>query len=95
MSNLQQALTQVGFQPSKKTKATLEQLIDDVITPITKPAKTRVIQVQRAGGFVKARWHGEPNCVFGISPEEAHDKLLSGQLGRLGHKRKRFGKHND
>ena len=33
------------------------------------------IQVQKAGGFVKARYEGRTTCCFGLTPEEAINKL--------------------
>ena len=80
MDKLQQALVNGGFQPSKKTKAALKQLIDDVIDPITKPAKPRTLQVQRAGSHFKARFAGRADYTFGTSPQEAEQKLRSGRL---------------
>lgn len=39
-----------------------------------------VIQVQRAGGFYKARYAGCSSFVFGSNPEEARQRLLNTPL---------------
>src|SRR5260370_31650135 len=36
------------------------------------------IEIQRAGGFFKARWPGRANFVFGATVEEARQRLLNG-----------------
>jgi len=46
----------------------LEGVVDEVIAPII---KLRKIQVQRAGGFYKARFDGEATCCFGDTPQLA------------------------
>jgi len=37
---------------------------------------TPVIDIQRAGGYFKARFRGNKNFVFGTSPQDARQKLL-------------------
>lgn len=41
-----------------------------------------VVQLQRAGGHFKARFAGKADYTFGISPQEAKERLLSGNLCR-------------
>jgi hypothetical protein len=83
LTDIQQAMQKVGFRPTKKSKASLlKQLLDGVITPITKPRKTRVIQVQRTGSHYLARFAGQADATFGETREEAEQKLLSGRLPR-------------
>lgn len=39
------------------------------------------VQIERSGGgFFKARFPGSPNFVFGTSPQDATEKLRSGDL---------------
>ncbi len=35
-----------------------------------------VVQLQRAGGFYKARWPGRANFIFGATVGEARNRLL-------------------
>jgi hypothetical protein len=39
--------------------------------------KPDAVQITKAGGFVKARFRGAANCVFGATAEEAKQRLLS------------------
>jgi len=68
MSNLQQALIDVGYQPSRRNiskqdreQRLLKRLARAAIFPITKPRK---IEVQRAGGFVRVCYQGKPEECF-------------------------------
>ena len=55
------------------TQERLENTIDGVLEPLmTLPRK---IQVQRAGGYFKARFEGRSTCCFGHSPREATKNL--------------------
>lgn len=39
------------------------------------------VQIERSGGgFFKARFHGQSNFCFGVTPQEALAKLRSGDL---------------
>ena len=83
MSTMQQALQDVGLEPTKtrqtirrhnmarfgtEEKPTLATIVDAVFAPIT---KTRKIQVQRAGGFYRARYAGRPTTCFALTAEQA------------------------
>lgn len=94
MTTIKKALQEVGFRPSKKiaVKATLKQLVDDALYPIAKP---RPIQVQRAGGYYKARFAGQASFTFGDTPEDAEEKLRCGRLGRFKVLERRYGKFAD
>jgi hypothetical protein len=50
----------------------LESVVYEVIAPIV---KLRKIQVQRAGGFYKARFDGEATCCFGDNPQQATKRV--------------------
>jgi len=48
------------------------------------------IQIQRCGGFFKARYAGHANSVFGSSPSEARERLLNATSKQV-HNNKRNG----
>jgi hypothetical protein len=76
MSAVQQALRGVGlkghnlvlFTPQQR----LENNLDGVFEPMT---KQRRVQVQRAGGYFKARYQGRSTCCFGYSRKDATKNL--------------------
>lgn len=72
MSTLEQALQGVGYKQVTRTKPSLASIVDAVMTPIT---KARKIQVQKAGGFYRARYAGRPTSCFGYTPEAATKAL--------------------
>lgn len=86
MSTIQEALQDVGYKPptrrqmrrhninlfATEERPTIEKIIDRVIDPITRPLK---VQVQRAGGYYRARFEGRQISCFGLTPEQATKNL--------------------
>jgi hypothetical protein len=66
MNALQQALQNVGYKQVTQAKPTLANIVDTLLAPIT-----RKIQVQKAGGFYRARYAGRPTSCFGLTAEQA------------------------
>jgi hypothetical protein len=50
----------------------LGNIVDEVIAPTI---KLRKIQMQKAGGFYKARFDGEATCCFGDTPQQATKRV--------------------
>jgi hypothetical protein len=42
------------------------------------------VRVMKAGSHYRARFHGQANCVFGLTVEEAKQRLLSAAAKNLG-----------
>ena len=69
MSTMQTARQMMAHNTVRLTfEEQLESVVDEVIAPII---KVRTIQVQRAGGFYRARFDGEATCCFGDTPQQA------------------------
>jgi hypothetical protein len=74
----------MSFQPTPPNRAARRaverQKLDDslvliangVVNPIT---KERTIQVQRAGGYFKARFAGSAIFCFGVDPQQATKRV--------------------
>jgi hypothetical protein len=76
MSNLQRALQDVGFQPTRirktEEKPTIDKMVDKVFETIARPRK---VITNKAGGFVTARYEGRRAFVFASDIEAARKRL--------------------
>lgn len=84
MSVMQTALRDVGYKPTKGERemskhnleiirlAEFNRAFDGVVATLIKP---RVIQFERAGSHVRARYQGERTFVIGYDKREATSRL--------------------
>jgi hypothetical protein len=85
VSTIEIAFQNLGYKPSKSERAMMThnreiiRLADfnrvfeaEVVEHCVKPRK---VQVQRAGGIYKARYHGEQTFVLGDSPADVISRL--------------------
>jgi cytidylate kinase len=93
MSTMQQALQEVGFQPTRRKKdmqrhnlaligreekPTIDKMVDKVFETIARPRK---VITSRAGGFVTARYEGRRAFVFGFDERHALSRLKTWDNG--------------
>jgi hypothetical protein len=96
MSTMLEALQDVGYKPTirpsdvrrqqerQATTDALAQALDGVIDPLI--MNPRRVEVQRAGGFYRARYEGYENSVFGDNPKQAIERLRLWGLETYNHK---------
>jgi hypothetical protein len=81
MSTLEQALSEIGYQPTMtrpKEEPTIETVIDGLMEPVTCPLK---IVFRKAGGMIKARYGGRKTFVFGYDERHAVSRLKYWNMG--------------
>jgi hypothetical protein len=84
MSTIQQALQDVGYQPTIRPRdirraqereditQALQKFLDGVMAPLI---KVRRIQIRQAGSHYKVRYEGQNDCCFVSDPKHAAKRL--------------------
>ena len=71
-SPIAQQLSSVGFKPTQTITPTIENVIDGLLEPVTRPRK---VVITKAGGFVMAGYHGRKTFVISYDAADARKRL--------------------